>query len=68
MLTIIDNHEIPTRITGDDLRCGHVYKDNHGNLIMSTDEGSVICLRSGIIMSSDCDDEYHPVEAELSIK
>lgn len=68
MLTIVDNHKVPARITGDDLLCGHVYKDNHNNLVMATDEGSVICLRTGIIMSCDCDDEYHPLKAELILK
>lgn len=49
-MKVSDKSAKPVRLSGEDLIAGEVYKDEGGSIVMCTDENSVVCLKTGIVM------------------
>lgn len=65
-MKVSDKSAKPVRLSGEDLIAGEVYKDEGGSIVMCTDENSVVCLKTGIVMDFMSGEyAYYPVDAEL---
>lgn len=67
MKLTIEDTVMPTDVRGDKLVQGHIYRDDCDDLVMATDEGSVLNLASGVLEATGCT-MFTPVKARLKVE
>lgn len=68
MRLTIEDVVLSVNVRGDELEQGHVYRDDCDDLVIATDEGTVLDLSTGVIHPYGDDAMFTPVKAHLKVE
>lgn len=68
MRLTIEDVVLPVSVRGADLEQGHVYRDDCDDIVVATDEGSVLNLTSGVLEAYSNEAMFTPVKAYLKVE